>query len=375
MLKISHAFDAGAIEPIAFDSAEGIRVNIRADSHADFRQWFYFRLQGARGEPCRIRFENAGRCTYVDGWHGYRAVASYDRRHWFRVPTGFERGVLEIAHVPERDSVWYAYFEPYSFERHLDLLGRAEDSPRARVRDLGDTVEGRDLNLITVGAPAEGKRSLWVIARQHPGETMAEWFVEGLLERLFDRHDPVARTLLERAVVHCVPNMNPDGAVRGNLRTNAAGANLNREWSAPSLEKSPEVFHVRSAMHRLGVDAFLDVHGDEALPYVFVDGCERLPGFGPRQDALQRAFVAAFRRASPDFQDVHGYPDDKDTKVNLTLASKYVGHTFGCLALTLEMPFKDNADLPDEAVGWNGQRSARLGAAALEPLLAVLPDL
>ena len=59
MLKISHAFDAGAIEPIAFDRADDIRVDIRADSHADFRQWFYFRLQGARGQACRIRFGNA----------------------------------------------------------------------------------------------------------------------------------------------------------------------------------------------------------------------------------------------------------------------------------------------------------------------------
>ena len=375
MLKISQAFDAGAIETIALDSPQAIRLNVRADSHADFRQWFYFRLQGARGERCRMRFENAGQCTYVDGWHGYRAVASYDRRHWFRVPTTFDGGVLEIAHAPERDSVWYAYFEPYSFERHLDLLGRAEDSPRARVRDLGVTVEGRDVNLVVCGEPGNGKRSLWVIARQHPGETMAEWFVEGMLERLLDRHDPVARALLGRAVIHIVPNMNPDGAVRGNLRTNAAGANLNREWAAPSLDKSPEVFHVRSAMHRAGVDAFLDVHGDEALPYVFVDGCERLPGFTARQGALQEVFAEAFKRASPDFQDVHGYADDKDTKVNLTLASKYVGQTFGGLSLTLEMPFKDNANLPDEAVGWNGARSARLGAAALEAFLAVLPDL
>jgi len=375
MLKISHAFDAGAIEPIAFDRADDIRVDIRADSHADFRQWFYFRLQGARGQACRIRFGNAGRCTYVDGWPGYRAVASYDRQQWFRVPTSFDGTVLEIAHVPERDWLWYAYFEPYSWERHLELLGRAEDSPRARVRDLGSTVEGHDLNLVTVGTPGEGKRSFWIIARQHPGETMAEWFVEGLLDRLLDRHDPVAKALLDRAVVHIVPNMNPDGGVRGNLRTNAAGANLNREWAAPSPERSPEVFHIRAAMHKTGVDAFLDVHGDEALPYVFVDGCERLPGFTPRQDALQRAFGAAFKQASPDFQDVHGYSNDKDTKVNLTLASKYVGHAFGCLSLTLEMPFKDNADLPDEVVGWNGERSARLGAAALEPLLSILPDL
>ena len=374
-LKISSAFDSGAIEVLAADRADDIRLNVRADSHAEFRQWFHFRLQGARGRSCRIRFLNAAACTYVDGWQGYRAVASYDRQRWFRVATSFDGAEMKIEHAPERDSVYYAYFEPYCWERHLDLLGRAEQSPLARVRHLGRTVEGRDLDTIIIGDANTGRRSLWVIARQHPGETMAEWFVEGMLERLLDPLDPVARALLERAVVHIVPNMNPDGSVRGNLRTNAAGANLNREWMAPSLERSPEVFHVRAAMHASGVNGFLDVHGDEALPYVFVDGCERLASFTPKQDALQRAFGTAFRQASPDFQQVHGYPDDKDTKVNMTLASKYVGHAFGCLALTLEMPFKDNADLPDAEVGWNGERSKRLGAAALEPLLAVLPDL
>ncbi len=56
-----------------------------------------------------------------------------------------------------------------------------------------------------------------------------------------------------------------------------------------------------------------------------------LPDFSPRQAALQRAFIVAFKSASPDFQDVHGYASDKDTKVNLTLASKYVGHTMAAL--------------------------------------------
>jgi murein tripeptide amidase MpaA len=233
-------------------------------------------------------------------------------------------------------------------------------------------VEGRAIDVVTVGEPGTGKAPVWVIARQHPGETMAEWFVDGMLARLADPADATARALLERAVVHVVPNMNPDGSVRGNLRTNAAGANLNREWLDPSAERSPEVLCVRAAMHETGVVAFLDVHGDEVLPYVFVDGGERLPGYTPAQRALDDTFKDAFAAANPDFQTVHGYPDDKDTKVNLSLASKYVGHTFGCLALTLEMPFKDNANLPDASAGWSGARSMRLGADALAALRVLL---
>lgn len=367
-LKISQQFDAGAVDVLNIDSPQSIQLNFRKDSHADCSQWFYFRLQGARNEACVMRFMNASRTTFPGGWENYRAVASYDLEKWFRVPTAYDGQVLTITHTPERDSIYYTYFEPYSWERHLRLLGRAESSPLALVTDIGSTVEGRDMNLVVIGNQSATKK-IWVIARQHPGETMSEWFVEGMIDALLDPADPVARCVLQRAVFFIVPNMNPDGAVHGNLRTNAAGANLNREWMTPSQESSPEVLAVKSRMHETGCDLFLDVHGDETLPYVFVAGCEMLEGFTAQQAEEQQAFIDAFKRASPDFQSTHGYEAGKYREDMLKLASKYVGHTFKCLSLTLEMPFKDNADFPDLQVGWNGARSARLGRAVLQPIL------
>jgi murein tripeptide amidase MpaA len=370
-LKISHQFDAGAIEVLRAESSQAIELNLRKDSHADFSQWFYFRLQGARDQACSMRLMNASQATYPQGWENYQAVASYDREHWFRVPTSYDGKALTLTHTPQRDSVYYAYFEPYSWERHLQLLGRAENSPLARVHDLGSTVDGRDINLVAVGNPAAAKK-VWVIARQHPGESMAEWFVEGMIDALLDPFNPIARQLLQQAAFYIVPNMNPDGSVRGNLRTNAAGANLNREWVAPSMETSPEVFVVKNRIHETGCDLFLDIHGDEALPYVFVAGSEMLEGFTTQQMAGQQAFIEQFKLASPDFQNEHGYAAGKYREDMLKLASKYIGHTFKCLSLTLEMPFKDNAQLPDPQVGWNGARSARLGAAILQPILQSL---
>ncbi len=372
---ISCAFDSGAIDSVSSahtDRTADFSLRIRKDSHAEFTQWFHFRLSGARGRACTLRFENAGACTYADGWKDYRAVASYDRNRWFRVPTRYDGAVMTVEHTPERDAVWYAYFEPYTLDRHQRLIGRVSAAPLARTGRLGATVEGRDLDLVTVGTPEAGKKTVWLIARQHPGETMAEWFIDGLLDRLLDRDDAIARRLTERAVFHVVPNMNPDGSVRGNLRTNAAGANLNREWMNPTMETSPEVFLVRERLRETGVDAFFDIHGDEVLPYVFVAGGEMLPGFTPEQAAAQRAFIEDFKRASPDFQDVHGYAAGKYNEDALKLASKWVGHTYGCLSLTLEMPFKDNANLQDEQAGWSGARSRKLGAAMLEPLLLAL---
>ena len=370
-LKISSRFDGGAIDVVTADDPRQIELRLRKDSHAEFLQWFYFRLQGGRHVDCVMRFVNAGAATYVDGWKDYRAVASYDRKKWFRVPTSFDGQVMTISHTPERDSVYYAYFEPYSSERHLEMLGRVERSPAVRVLDLATTHDGRDLNMVTVGATTARKK-VWIIARQHPGETMAEWFVEGMLDALIDSANPVATRLLRDVAFYIVPNMNPDGAARGNLRTSATGANLNREWMAPSRDNSPEVLAVRNRMHETGCDLFLDVHGDESLPYVFVAGSEMLESFTAAQAAQQQAFISALILVSPDFQTHYGYAAGKYRNEVLRLASKYVAHHFKCVSLTLEMPFKDNADLPDAGVGWNGARSAALGQAMLHPIMQSL---
>ena len=71
---------------------------------------------------------------------------------------------------------------------------------------------------------------------------MAQWWMEGFLTQLIDENSNAAKGLLERAVVHVMPNMNPDGSFRGHLRTNAVGSNLNREWLEPSMKRSPEVY-------------------------------------------------------------------------------------------------------------------------------------
>ena len=119
---------------------------------------------------------------------------------------------------------------------------------------------------------------------------MAEWFMEGLIERLQRPDDTEMQRLLEKADLYLVPNMNPDGAFHGNLRTNAAGQDLNRAWLEPSAERSPEVWFVQQEMKRHGVDLFLDIHGDEEIPHVFAAGCEGNPGYTPRLERLEQRF-------------------------------------------------------------------------------------
>lgn len=376
-LHISTQFDSGSIEVVSLEDCRNIQLNIRQDNAADFAQWFHFCLHGAAGLPVTLKFLNAGACAYPKGWEGYQVVASHDRQHWFRIDTQFDGQVMTARMTPDNQCVYFAYFEPYGYEQHLDLLGSAAMSPHVTLERLGSTVEARDMTLMRItdarsAMPLAQRQRVWLIARQHPGETMAEWFAEGFLERLLDPDDSVSRVLLQRCVFYVVPNMNPDGAVHGNLRTNAAGANLNREWAEPSMARSPEVFLVRQKMLETGVDLCLDAHGDEGLPYNFVVGSEGTVGYSPHRSDQENSFKTHWLATCPDFQDEVHYGICEPGQANPTLATNWIAQQFGCLAFTIEMPFKDNAGLPDPTVGWNGERSKKLGASVLQPLLAVL---
>lgn len=368
--RVSAAFDGGNILVDASDRFDDIRLRLRPDNAAAHQQWFNFRLSGAAGQDCRLHLTNAGQATFPKGFEGYRACASYDRSDWFRVPTEFDGNALTIRHRPEHDSVYYAYFAPYPLERLADLLARAQAMPDARLLALGRTVEGRDLDAVRIGRPGPGKRAVWVIARQHPGETMASWWMEGFLDGLARLDDPAVARLRRSAVIHAVPNMNPDGSFHGNIRTNAAGIDLNRAWLNPDPETAPEVHAVRRAMFATGVDICMDIHGDEALPYAFLVGFDGLAHPLPGQLERFHDFRRRLDARSPQFQAVHGYPPTPAGRANLAICTSYLAHTFGCLSMTLEQPFKDNAAAPSPRTGYD---PAACRALALD-CIAVLAD-
>jgi murein tripeptide amidase MpaA len=361
---ISAAFDSGNIRVLA-RNGDRFDLEIVHDNQSDFYQWFHFRLTGAKGRDVELRIVNAGNSAYPLGWPGYRARWSADRRDWRTAETDYAGGVLTIRHRAASDALWFAYFAPYSMERHHDLVARVTERPGVSYRSLGQTLDRQEMDYLTMG---EGRLQVWLFARQHPGESMAEWWMEGALGRLTDPSDPVARVLRRECTFHIVPNMNPDGSRRGHLRTNAAGANLNREWQTPTPERSPEVLCVRNRMDETGVHFAMDVHGDEAIPYVFLAGFEGIPSWTDRQGRLYARYREILVRRSPDFQVRHGYSAAGAGAANLTMATNQLAERFGAVAMTLEMPFKDNNDLPDAEHGWSPERSMRMGEDCLGAL-------
>ncbi|KAL7550332.1 hypothetical protein ACHAWF_013590 [Thalassiosira exigua] len=365
-------------------------------------------FHGKKSLKVRYILVNAGEASYSDAFHSYvpfttASSTPFDPDEWSRVESDVEyaNGCLTWTHVhplgggegPGPEGAYFAYFPPYSYERHLGLIARCADAEGARATSIGQTLSWREIDCVTVGT---GSRTCWIIHRQHPGESMASFYAEGLLNRLLgldDKWDKVAEKAREMFTFHIVPNVNPDGSTGGYLRTNAAGSNLNREWcpspapaeeggdasapesetyEAPTLDKSPEVYNILRRMDETGCDAFLDVHGDEALPFNFLAGSQGMKVWGKRLEALHGAFLASYCRANLDMQSEVSYEPDEPLQGMSNICSNQIAERFDCLAATLEMPFKE-IDGGEE--GWGPERARRLGASALDALCYVRPYL
>ncbi len=367
-IQINAAFDGGNIRLVAIDG-DRVDLEIVKDHQSDFFQWFSFRVAGARGRRLALRILNAGESAYPFGWPGYRTRASTDRIHWRMIDTRYEGGVLSFDYQVDGELAWFAYFAPYTMEMHEALVARIAQAPGVTHRQLGTSLDGQAIDYFRIGA---GPKPVWLYARQHPGESMAEWWMEGALDWLTS---DAARPLLEKATVHVVPNMNPDGTRRGHLRTNAAGVNLNREWHAPTAERSPEVLCVRNAMDETGVVFAIDVHGDEAIPANFIAGYEGIPNWTEDHGAKFYDLGRRLAAHTPDFQVEKGYEKASAGNANLSMSTNQLAHRFGTVSVTLEMPFKDHDPNPDAEFGWSGERSKALAVSCLEVLTGMIDTL
>lgn len=379
-MRIASDFEGGKIECTKVERIDDLRciarLNILTDTlkrqgatPTNFRQSFLFDVcDRLPNETVELVFENAGACTWPDAWGApYGVFASRGDAHE-RLTTTFDKKVMRVTFGGEDPApVRISSTPPYETARLAALYDLVRQNPLGKVELVGRSFLDRRVEVIHLGGKSDAPH-LWILAQQHPGEAMAGWFAEGLVERWLARKEAP-----DGPNLHVVARMNPDGVALGNHRTSGAGIDLNRQWGNPAKE-APEVIAVRDAMKATGVHFFLDVHGEERMPYVFAQPADRTPSRHAGAVAAEHAFEALLLKKTPEYQTEHRYPTVNRTEPFMPIASTYVGHTYGCGALTLEMPFADNALLP-QPHGWSPARSKAFGVSVLEALFDLAPTL
>jgi len=294
-------FEAGNIGKVERLSENHIRCAVTGETDQDGRNrqpsWFYFRLEGVGGREMTVDITDLhGEYNYKPhkgtGLRNMRPVYSYDDKQWRhvgKVEWLDNESTIRIRFKAEKDRVWIARQPPYTMQDLARLLKELRGHPHLKQETIGKSVEGRPMLLLTVTNPkvADGnKKVLWLMARQHSWESGTSWVAEGFLRYLLST-DAEASKLRDQFIVKVLPACDPDGVVRGGVRFNNHGYDLNRNWDAVDEEKMPEIASQRKAI--LGwvdsgrpIHLFLTLHNTESADFI----AGPLTAGGPKVRAL-----------------------------------------------------------------------------------------
>ncbi|NUQ01376.1 MAG: succinylglutamate desuccinylase/aspartoacylase family protein [Armatimonadetes bacterium] len=149
-------------------------------------------------------------------------------------------------------------YNPTYSETVRFLVAAGEASELVSVATIGQSAKGRQIPVAMVHdprvSPLEVTRIL-VLARQHGNEPAGTVAVLGLLKDIMAGRGELPAQL-SRICLVIVPMINPDGA-EANRRSNARGADLNRDWI---YRKQPETQAVEYLFNLWDPHVVLDLH-------------------------------------------------------------------------------------------------------------------
>jgi hypothetical protein len=157
---------------------------------------------------------------------------------------------LEITVKPNEEFEVSSY--PRYTKENLDAFLSTIDSNEV-------TINSRALKEIIIGD--KEKEAVFIIGRQHPGETLSSYFIEGVINSIIDNK------LYDNKCFVIYPIVNEQGVEDGNHRF-TLGYDYNRMWNTTGVIE--EIDHIKSQMEDFKVKTFIDVHCDEVTKQDYI---------------------------------------------------------------------------------------------------------
>ncbi|UMB61980.1 peptidase M14 [Lutibacter sp. A80] len=140
------------------------------------------------------------------------------------------------------------------------LVNKLKKDSKYTVKKVGESIEGRDLNLISIGT---GKTTVFLWSQMHGDEPTATQAIFDIFNFIdSDDFSEEKKELLSNLTLHFLPMLNPDGA-EIYTRRNALGIDINRD--ALRLQ-SPEGQVLKKIRDSLDADFGFNLH-DQSIYY------------------------------------------------------------------------------------------------------------
>jgi len=226
-------------------------------------RWFYFRIAGVENKFIKVTVSNSD---------VKRAMYSYDNKSFTRFSDTESPMTNVFQKTYEHDTVYVAYYTPYTFGFLQERIKQWMASPYVTVDTLGFTLRNLPLEEITItdsSIPDSLKNHIWIHARTHPSETPSSWHLDGFIESILANNDLI-QFYREHLVFHIVPFTNPDGVYYGRSRTNYDGIDVESNWNKSDANTTAEVKILKKRMSEINgkkvISIFQNLHS-QASPF------------------------------------------------------------------------------------------------------------
>lgn len=249
--------------------------------------WWHLEADNLQGKPVRFVWMNADQALgNANKLADIRPVMRHSGGGWMRCPSvevvTADDGRRELAfeHTRPSERVAVAFCYPYG----LDHFRLAVDEARLPAPDIiGVTGEGRPLPRLRLSR--RGEYGVYIMARQHAGETPGSWVLDGIMRSL---------AADQGADWWIVPFVDLDGVENGDYGKDAHPWDFNRAWE--QMPMRPEVLSIQADLRRfaarnskrLVIDLHAPGHAEDGL-WVFMPRSHR----PPEQCAVSESFVSA----------------------------------------------------------------------------------
>jgi hypothetical protein len=205
-----------------------------------------------------VSIDNASHSQYARAWGHHRPWANVEGI-WQQVDNAtYVNGRLRFRAPLAGTKLEVAWYPPYGVEHVNRFLEREVKRPDVSINrsDDGHVI----VSMGNMRAPV-----VFLIARQHPGETIGSFVLEGFIRNVL-----ADASALKKLRFVIIPMVNLEGVLHGLHRHDVKGRDLNRCWK--SIPGPEELRAIKTALQQADdLFAFVDIHGDEVTKWSFIN--------------------------------------------------------------------------------------------------------
>jgi len=338
--------NAQAVEII--EKGESPEIRFAAGSHGGPEAlWFCFNVTETDSTVSRQKLTltlKYARTLLCGKPVGLKPVYQPDGKQWFRmksgIPTTHDDGQVSVSwSIPyPAPTTEIAFCYPYGPPELRTLVQKSKGTWRSDT--IGLSQGGRSIKRLsnTYGKEGGHQPGLYLIARQHSGETPGSWVLDGLLEQF-------SRTKKNPYMIWSVPLANIDGVISGDYGKDNYPYDLNRAWGHPPMRHETLVIAQDMAewKRRCNPELVIDFHApsgsEDGGIYAYLPDPERFADARRAAESWANVIGEALGKdyASDDFKRVIAYPSRWETPN----CSAFASQDLKVCSLAIETPYSN----------------------------------